>query len=172
MHGKWFTAGVLATAGMLAWTLPARAADTHKLSMPSRTAGAPTVGLVDDLRTTDAVKVRGYGGYGGRHGGYGGYHGYSRGDYGGYHGYGRGYYGGYHGYDRGYFTAAMATIRTIVTTISPSDITRAMPIARTTNRITTRRRRFTITRRRPTASIRTYVQAPAPRLACGTEPQH
>ena len=81
--------------------------DAHRLSMPSRAAGAPTVGLVDDLKSVDTVKVHGYhggyhGGYGGYHGGYGGYHGYSHGYYGGYHGYGRSYYGGY-GFGRGYY---------------------------------------------------------------------
>jgi hypothetical protein len=113
MHGKWIAAGALATAGMLALALPVRAGDTQRLSMPSRTAGAPTVGLVDDLKSADTVKVRGYGGYrggyggyhggyGGYRGGYGGYHGYSHGYYGGYRGYGRSYYGGY-GYGRGYY---------------------------------------------------------------------
>jgi hypothetical protein len=121
MHGKWFAAGVLATAGMLAFALPVRAGDTHRLSIPGRTAGAPTLGLVDDGKGADTVNIHGgyggyhgghggyhngyggyHGGYGGYHGGYGGYHnGYSRGYYGG-NGYSRGYYGG-NGYSRGYY---------------------------------------------------------------------
>ena len=100
MHGKWIAAGALATAGILAFALPVRAGDAHRLSMPSQATGAPTVGLVDDLKAVDTVKVHGY--HGGYHGGYGGYHGYSHGYYGGYYGYGRSYYGGY-GFDRGYY---------------------------------------------------------------------
>ncbi len=39
MHGKWFALGApMATAGMLAFALPVRAGDTHRLSMPGRTA--------------------------------------------------------------------------------------------------------------------------------------
>jgi hypothetical protein len=119
MQCKWFGAGALATAGMLAFALPVRAGDTHRLSMPSRTSDAPTVGLVDAVKGADTVSVGGHGGGGhgggyhgggyhgggyhggGYRGGYGGYHGH--GGYGGYHGgYGRGYYGGY-GFGRGYY---------------------------------------------------------------------
>jgi hypothetical protein len=41
MHGKWFAAGALATAGMLMFALPLRAADTHRLSMPWTKVRAP-----------------------------------------------------------------------------------------------------------------------------------
>jgi hypothetical protein len=108
MHGKWFAAGALATAGMLAFALPVRAGDTHRLSMPSRTAGGYGGG--------HGGYGGGRGGYGYGHGGYGhGGYGYGRSYYGGYgrgygggygynrgYGYGRGYYGGY-GYGRGYY---------------------------------------------------------------------
>jgi len=102
MHGKWFAAAALATAGMLMFALPVRAGDTHRLSMPSRTADAPTLNLVDNGKGADTVSVHGRGGYGG-HVGYshGGYGGFSHGYYGGY-GYSRGYYGGY-GFRRPYY---------------------------------------------------------------------
>jgi hypothetical protein len=100
MHGKWFAAGALATAGMLALALPARAGDTYRLSIPGRTADAPTLGLVDDGKGADTVSIRGgHGGHGGGHGGGG--HG---GGHGGFHGF-RDFDRGFHGsrdFDRGF----------------------------------------------------------------------
>jgi hypothetical protein len=111
MQGKWLTAGVLAAvAALLAFTLPARAGDAHKLNLTRGSAEAPTLNLVGDAQGADTLDVAYRGGYGGYRGGYGGYRGgyggyrpgyYSR-NYGGY-GYGyRGYYGGYRNYGYGY----------------------------------------------------------------------
>lgn len=110
MFGKWFAAGVLTTAGVLAFALPVRAGDTHRLSLTAGAASTPTLSLVDDGKSADTVDVRwgggfrgGYGGYRGGYGYHGGYGGY-RGGYGGYYGgYRGGYYGGFGGYRGGYY---------------------------------------------------------------------
>jgi hypothetical protein len=126
MHGKWFAAGVLATAGLLAFALPVRAGDTHRLSIPRGAVETPTLNLVGDGKGADNVDVhrggsrdfdRGFHGSRNFDRGFHGSRNFDRGFHGsrnfdrGFHGsrdfdrgFGgfRGYYGGYRGYYGGY----------------------------------------------------------------------
>ncbi len=106
MRGKWFAAGILAAAGVLAWTAPSRAGDTIRLN---GVANTPTQNLVDDGRGADTIATHYHGGFGrgfgyggfGRGFGYGGYGGFGRGFGYGYGGFGRGLGFGYGGFGRG-----------------------------------------------------------------------
>jgi len=112
MKGKWFTAGLLAAVGVLAWAVPSRAGDVVRLNMVNN---APTQNLVDDGQGADTIRTwhRGFG-WGGRGFGWGGYRGFGWGGYrgfgwGGYRGLGWGGYGlgyrglGYGGFYRPYY---------------------------------------------------------------------
>lgn len=111
MSGKWFAAGLLAAAGILAWAVPSQAGDVVRLNGVDN---APAQNLVDDGQGADTIRTwhRGFGGfgYGGYRGfGYGGYRGFGYGGYGlGYRGFGFGGYGlgyglGYRGFGYGGF---------------------------------------------------------------------
>ena len=99
MRGKWFTAALLAAAGVLACSGASRGGDTIRLN---GTASAPARNLVDDGRGADTVRTwhRGFGWGGHRGFGWGGYRGYG---WGGYRGYGLGgLYRPYYGFGLGY----------------------------------------------------------------------
>jgi hypothetical protein len=111
MLRKWFAAGALAAAGVLALASGARAGDVQTLKLTDKT---PTLSLVGDRDDADTVDVRGHGGFhgGGFHNSFhgGGFHnsfhgGFNRGFYGfnrGFYGFNRGFYGGYRGFYGGY----------------------------------------------------------------------
>lgn len=108
MKGKWFTAALLAAAGVLGWSGASRGGDTIRLN---GTASVPAQNLVDDGRGADTVRIWhhgfGWGGYrgfgwGGRGFGWGGYRGYGWGGLG-YRGLGwGGLYRPYYGFGLGY----------------------------------------------------------------------
>jgi hypothetical protein len=100
MKGKWLATGLLAAAGLVASTAPARAGDTIRLA---GTGDAPTQNLVDDGKGADTIDAHWHGGWGGgfRYGGGFGYGGGFR--YGGGFGYGGrlGWGGGWGGWGGG-----------------------------------------------------------------------
>ena len=95
MRGKWFIAGLLTSASVLAGAGASNGGDTIRLNGGGDT---PTQGLVDDGQGAEAIRTWYRGGWGGYRGyGWGGYRGYG---WGGYRGYG---WGGYRGFGYGGF---------------------------------------------------------------------